>query len=214
MSKHQVEAVLPHSVDDVAMACQEAVAQLGWRILDQSDSGLTCKEVLPQITSMTWPAKIEVEWRQEGSKTRLTLNGSVMGFGPLQSGHLKGEMGNLQNRIQLCLRKTASQQQRTPPAPTPQSTLAGELENLARLRSQGILSDEEFANAKAKLLGQTPSKAQAPLRPTPPPPPDPPGDISISCPHCGQSLEADASFRGQRVSCPSCNQEFVVPKNR
>ena len=44
------------------------------------------------------------------------------------------------------------------PAPAPASAPAGadmtaELERLATLRSQGVLTDEEFAAAKAKLLG-------------------------------------------------------------
>ena len=43
------------------------------------------------------------------------------------------------------------------PAPAPAGTggsdVTAELERLAGLRNQGVLSDEEFAAAKAKLLG-------------------------------------------------------------
>ena len=39
------------------------------------------------------------------------------------------------------------------PAPSPASDLTAELEKLAALKSAGILTDEEFAAAKAKLLG-------------------------------------------------------------
>jgi len=40
------------------------------------------------------------------------------------------------------------------PAPTPQADdAAGELERLASLHDSGALSDEEFASAKAKILG-------------------------------------------------------------
>jgi len=39
------------------------------------------------------------------------------------------------------------------PAPAAGGDLIGELEKLASLKSAGILSDEEFAAAKAKLLG-------------------------------------------------------------
>ena len=35
----------------------------------------------------------------------------------------------------------------------PQPDLTGQLQQLADLHSQGILSDDEFASAKAKLLG-------------------------------------------------------------
>ena len=39
------------------------------------------------------------------------------------------------------------------PAAAPDDSLTAELERLAGLHNQGILSDEEFAAAKAKLLG-------------------------------------------------------------
>ena len=50
-------------------------------------------------------------------------------------------------------------EQAPPPAPAPEpaaadsSSLADELQKLATLKEQGILSDEEFAAAKNKLLG-------------------------------------------------------------
>ena len=41
-----------------------------------------------------------------------------------------------------------------PPAPAPpQDTLSDKLTQLAELHGQGVLSDEEFAAAKAKALG-------------------------------------------------------------
>jgi hypothetical protein len=41
---------------------------------------------------------------------------------------------------------------RTPPA-APEPEYAGELERLAQLRQQGILSEEEFAGKKRQILG-------------------------------------------------------------
>lgn len=46
----------------------------------------------------------------------------------------------------------AAQQYQQAPAP-PQNDQTAELQNLAQLHSQGVLTDEEFAAAKAKLLG-------------------------------------------------------------
>ncbi len=42
-----------------------------------------------------------------------------------------------------------------PPAPAaaPQNDMMAQLQNLATMHTQGILSDEEFSAAKAKLLG-------------------------------------------------------------
>jgi hypothetical protein len=39
------------------------------------------------------------------------------------------------------------------PAPEPQDDSMARLQELAQLHSQGVLSDEEFAAAKAKILG-------------------------------------------------------------
>lgn len=39
------------------------------------------------------------------------------------------------------------------PAPAPQDDQMAQLQNLAQLHTQGVLSDEEFAAAKAKVLG-------------------------------------------------------------
>ena len=52
--------------------------------------------------------------------------------------------------------RVAQQQQRSrrrrPPAPAEDDATA-QLENLAQLHEQGVLTDEEFAAAKAKILG-------------------------------------------------------------
>src|SRR5437588_9001027 len=34
--------------------------------------------------------------------------------------------------------------------------------------------------------------------------------MKFSCPHCGQSIEADEGWVGHSVDCPSCGQSFVV----
>ena len=34
--------------------------------------------------------------------------------------------------------------------------------------------------------------------------------MKISCPHCGQHYEVDQSALGQRVSCDSCNKDFII----
>ena len=38
-------------------------------------------------------------------------------------------------------------------APPPEDDATAQLENLAKLHTQGVLTDEEFAAAKAKALG-------------------------------------------------------------
>ena len=53
---------------------------------------------------------------------------------------------------QQMAQQQAYQAQQAPPAP-PADDKTAELQNLAQLHNQGVLTDEEFAAAKAKLLG-------------------------------------------------------------
>ena len=46
----------------------------------------------------------------------------------------------------------AAQYDEPAPAAAPESDLTAQLQNLAQLHDSGALSDEEFADAKAKLL--------------------------------------------------------------
>ena len=46
-----------------------------------------------------------------------------------------------------------AQQAPPPPAAAPQDDANAQLQNLAQLHAQGVLTDEEFAAAKAKILG-------------------------------------------------------------
>jgi cell division ATPase FtsA len=61
--------------------------------------------------------------------------------------------------MQAAAQQAVEQQAAAPPsAPAPAAAAAGgdttaELERLAQLKQQGVLTDEEFAAAKAKLLG-------------------------------------------------------------
>ena len=47
----------------------------------------------------------------------------------------------------------AQQYAQQAPPPAPEDDQAAQLQNLAQLHTQGVLTDEEFAAAKAKLLG-------------------------------------------------------------
>jgi len=128
-------------------ACQKAIATQGWRVLSHTDTSIVCKEVSPTVTSFTFAAQVAISVRasQEAntSISKITLEGSIFGFGPIQSGHLRGQVGALKNNIKLAAN----------PSPAPSgSSIAEEILELNQLREQGLLSDDEFALAKAKLL--------------------------------------------------------------
>lgn len=56
---------------------------------------------------------------------------------------------------QAAAQQEAAAEQAAPAAPAaaPQDDLAAQLESLAKLRDQGILTDEEFTAKKAQILG-------------------------------------------------------------
>ena len=71
-----------------------------------------------------------------------------------------GGVRNHQNEKAMAQQQAAQPQQAPPPPPAPapaadsgEMDVTGELQKLADMRAQGLLSDDEFAAAKAKLLG-------------------------------------------------------------
>ena len=74
---------------------------------------------------------------------------------PVDKGMLKRQSAEVERlRKKVADAKTAAMRVTvTSPAPSPQTnTLVSELEKLAALRSSGLLTDEEFRQAKRKLL--------------------------------------------------------------
>ena len=37
-------------------------------------------------------------------------------------------------------------------------------------------------------------------------------DIKVFCPQCGQHIQCDESYRGMQISCPTCQQLFLIPQ--
>ncbi|MEY9852101.1 SHOCT domain-containing protein [Leifsonia sp. NPDC056824] len=62
------------------------------------------------------------------------------------------EQEQQQAQMQQAAQEAAAQQQAAAPAAPPADDMMAKIQQLATLHSQGILSDEEFSAAKAKLL--------------------------------------------------------------
>jgi hypothetical protein len=147
MSKYRDTVQLTLPVSGAQHACRRAVSELGWRVLEDDRGRLVVKEVTPQSTSFTWSAKIELLVEEDGAGSAVSLNGSITGVGPIQKGHLRGQVGALKNKIEFAAADGAEGSQQ------PASTSMGEeLERLGHLHSNGLLTDDEFAHAKARLL--------------------------------------------------------------
>ena len=148
MSKISDEFYIQVPFDEAKLVCKNVIAQLGWRVMEDNSNKIVCKEVAIQWTSFNYPAEIAISLSDYKEKTKIVLDGSIFGFGPIQSGHLQGQIGRIKNLIETCSTQSSNQnvtQNKT-------ENLSNELEKLAELHSKGILSDEEFKSAKNKLL--------------------------------------------------------------
>ncbi len=160
MPTHSEEFTLQLSLGETMQVCAEAVATPGWRVIEQSMTRLKCAEVRTQLVSFTWPVQIEIVLKGEPSgDTRITLSGSTFGLGSMQSGYLTEQVQNLRHTIEHTVsRKSAKSPESAPAAETRShaaGTLASELEKLAQLHTSGALSDQEFGQAKQRLLEQS-----------------------------------------------------------
>lgn len=149
MSKHEETFSVSLSLDDVLHVCREVVAELGMSIVEQRADGLKCKEAgLTNLSRSAWTATIDIAYvgRPDGA-TIISLRGSNFGFGPFQSSYVRGQVGNLRNRIELM----ATRRQEHVAAPAG-GDLAAQLQQIADLHRSGVLTDVEFQEAKARLL--------------------------------------------------------------
>ena len=94
------------------------------------------------------PAKLEVSLTADGTGCRLSVKSSNLGFGPVQGGHVKGVAETFLSNVRLHLDRSSQQATSSP------GGIADEIQKLGAMKDQGLLTDEEFAAAKAKLLGQ------------------------------------------------------------
>ena len=154
MSKHEQTFQLPVTPAAALLYCQEVASELGWRVFEVSQQGLAIKEVSPQITSFTWPARIDVKIQNlNAGNCVVQLFGSVTGMGPIQRNHLQGQMGRFLNALSIHVDKNSVVPAQESRSSAMAVSLAEELGKLHELFEKGILSADEFAAAKTHLLG-------------------------------------------------------------
>jgi hypothetical protein len=144
LSKHQDSLCVEIPADAAERACRHAISEIGWRVLEDDGRRFVAKEITPQATSFTWSAKVEILIEGDNSRSTIRLNGSITGMGPIQKGHLKGQVGALKNTIGVATRAEKSEKN--------SGDISAELERLADMHKNGSLSTEEFAQAKAQVL--------------------------------------------------------------
>ena len=116
MSKYQSEFRINSPLVASLEACRIAVTMLGWQLTRQFETGLTCVEI-PRMALFTHPVQVDVNVVSEAAGlSRIALNGSSFGFGPLQSNHLKGQMQRLTEEIMKAAKQASAESGIPPPS--------------------------------------------------------------------------------------------------
>lgn len=97
MTKLHDEFALTLQLEEASSACRRAVAAMGWNVKEEGPDRIVAKIGVALTRN---PSKIEVLLSGFGEETVVRLNGSILGVGPLQRGHLNAEMSSLRNEIE------------------------------------------------------------------------------------------------------------------
>jgi hypothetical protein len=143
MSSYTTKAYIKADSNQLSQACRWSLNEMQVSIAQDAGSRFVAKEK-GNLLSFANPAKLEINITPLQSGCTLSISSSNFGVGPVQGGHVKGVAETFLSKIRLKLSETPQQ----PSIPN----LANELANLASLKDQGLLTEEEFTAAKAKLL--------------------------------------------------------------
>jgi len=146
VSSHSTEQLLQAGNEVVAQACRFAFNEM--QMLVKQDTGSSFRADEKLRLGFANPAKLEVSLAADGDGSRLSIRSSNLGFGPVQGGHVKGVAETFLSNVRLHLDRSSQQATRTP------GGIADEIQKLGAMKDQGLLTEEEFSAAKAKLLGQ------------------------------------------------------------
>lgn len=100
MSKYRDDFILKRYPSDAIAACRAAMAKIGWRLGAQTEVSLTALQT-PQAMSFGNPVTVQISVTDAGNgSTQLALHGSNLGFGPIQSRHVKSQVQLLRQAIE------------------------------------------------------------------------------------------------------------------
>jgi hypothetical protein len=120
MSRHEDSFQIPLPPEQAKPLCAEAISSLGLPITADLGYGLVCAESFQ--LGLTWPATIQVLLNYgDAGMSRITINASNFGFGPIQSSHCRDRVFGLRQRIeQLAHQGPRAQPQSQPSSQRPQ----------------------------------------------------------------------------------------------
>ncbi len=168
---------VPCSIDRAALAIQDTIDQFGWPVLEVSTSLIVAQGPGINFSQFYNFPIVSSKLAEEGDQTKIdvsvTVVGPMLGF----KKHLTGIMGRFTNSVSLRVQTESiainptvalGQGQGTDSSsqvPAAGQTRAQQLKDLKELLDAGVLSDEEFAAEKARVLNSEEVSGHAPSEP-------------------------------------------------
>ena len=143
MSSFKSELTTKASQEKAVQACRYALKEMQLVIKKDDGAKFIANEKL-RMLGFANPAKIEVDIQSANDTLRINVKASNIGLGPIQGSHVKGVAETFLSQVQLKLSESTKGE-------SPKS-VADEIAKLAALKEQGLLSEEEYSMAKARLL--------------------------------------------------------------
>ena len=123
MSRHEDSFPVPLPPEQAKRLCGEAITSLSLPITADLGHGFACTESFQM--GFAWPATIQILINYgDTGMSRITINASNLGFGPIQSSHVKGKVLLLRQRIEQFVQQGSRPQPQgnlsSPPSPRAQ----------------------------------------------------------------------------------------------
>ena len=96
MSKLSEQITVAAPADQAKQACRDAISGLGWKSEDEGDA-IVAK---PGMSATAWPSKLTITVADAGGSSSVNVDGSIMGFGPVQKKHLQKRMEEFRSAVQ------------------------------------------------------------------------------------------------------------------
>lgn len=143
MSSFKSEVTTKAGQEKAVQVCRYALNEM--QLVIKKDDGVKfiANEKL-RMLGFANPAKIEVDIQPVNDTSRINVKTSNIGLGPIQGGHVKGVAETFLSQVQLKLSESIKGES--------QKSVVDEIAKLAALKEQGLLSEEEYSMAKARLL--------------------------------------------------------------
>ena len=147
MASFQTQVMLPMHSKDVVHGCQQSAKDLKWSVLEVNADSVTLKVAgSDNVWGYKATSKLIVSIKAKNAGSIIDFVISTPGLGPIANKWLQEAVGNLINSLTLIGKNLGN-------TPATGSDLSGQLEKLADLFSKGLIDEDEFKNAKKKLIG-------------------------------------------------------------